>query len=525
MNRVKVALFTAIFIAAAFLVSCGDFFDDFFGHEGAIVEPLLQTRWNQSSPYGDMLPPNDGYCAIVAKAQLMKYYKHPARGRGESGPWEWEGVEMPSVNFEIDYDWDNMLNSYNGSESEQQKNAVATLIYHIAANNKADVDSIIARWSRGYVAFEYRPSHNIPRKGDFAPYDEATFEAILKQQLDNSWPVEAGIVLRGIPHAVIVDGYDNAGKFHINCGGGIGWYFLDDKICGGSELTNMIFNERPDKGGAGYEIGLMTPIVASKTSISQNEIFLVKTSLTKLRDNNGELLQGGSFGAALVDNSGNIVEVIGSVNHRNARGGLRSATFTIASFVPETVRSGQYSLMAVAKPVGGEWKIVESAFNGIIPDAIDFTVAAGETMEVMGDGYGLALENFTASKTSASQNESFTVNYTLSNVTSDNFSGGEAGVALVDNNGSIKAVVGSKTLGTINAYRHSVDRVPISSAINCSVPATVPPGQYQLRMVVKPTNGEWRAATLTIGYSNPNHSIGSWFLESNVPNSISFVIR
>jgi hypothetical protein len=66
-----------------------------------IVEPLIQTKWDQGEPYNNMFPmEGDAHtltvCDVTAMAQIMKYYKHPVQ----------------AVNFDVAYDWNNMLNAY-----------------------------------------------------------------------------------------------------------------------------------------------------------------------------------------------------------------------------------------------------------------------------------------------------------------------------------------------------------------------------------------------------------------------------
>jgi hypothetical protein len=581
MTRGKFSLFAVVFMTAVFLISCGEhsFWDELsgwlevssssdglsgeassssYGSNGGTpsnsgratsailgtVGPLLQTKWDQGSPYSDMLPATgQGICGIIATAQIMKYYKHPARGKGQSGPWTYyptgggTSYEMPSVNFEIDYDWDNMLNSYdyNSNATEQQKNAVATFIYHKAAGSMADNFGY-----RGSFQLYYRTVET------YAPFDDdAIYEAIIRQQLNAGMPIYAVVG----NHAAIIDGYDSTGrKFHFNCGwGGNGdrWYSLNDYICV-DKLADISLYSIPDDGYAGHELVLRRFITANKTSVSQNELFLVAAEVINVR---GEFPGGqtsstrlGQFGAALVDNNGNIVEVIGSLNLERYDKKLRWVGLPILSFVPETVMPGRYSLMVVAKPQGGSrWELVEQSIaEGVIPKAIEITVNAGEAT---GGGYGLALEeNFTASKTTVSQNEAFTVNYKLSNVTWDNFNG-DVGAALVDNNGRIISVVGSEPSSrridpVIISEGSTYKRGTISSVItDCSVPATVPPGQYQLRMVAKKSGGDWRIVNMlgigTASNSGPRIRLSgsnadlatAMSLQSNVSSSINFVVR
>jgi hypothetical protein len=89
-----------------------------------------------------------------------------------------------------------------------------------------------------------------------------------------------------------------------------------------------------------------------------------------------EAFPGGQVGAALVNNSGDIVKVIGVINYSAQGAGIsRSTITTINSLVPDTVASGQYKLKIVVRPTNGEWKLVErSVIRDGIPNSINFTV-------------------------------------------------------------------------------------------------------------------------------------------------------
>jgi hypothetical protein len=122
-----------------------------------------------------------------------------------------------------------------------------------------------------------------------------------------------------------------------------------------------------------------------------------------------------------------------------------------------------------------------------------------------GGGYGLSLGSFTVDKTTVSQNEPFTVKATIINSRLDTFTGGQIGAALVNNNGDIVEIVGTANLGAFNPGQRYSDR-----QVNCTVPNAVSAGSYRLRMVVRPTGGEWRIATMTT---------------DGVPNSIQFKVQ
>jgi hypothetical protein len=146
----------------------------------------------------------------------------------------------------------------------------------------------------------------------------------------------------------------------------------------------------------------------------------------------------------------------------------------------------------VTKVEGENWKLVErSAIGEGIQSSINLTVTAGEAK---GGGYGLSLENFAPEKTSVPQNSTFKVEVKTRNVGVDEFSGGQLGVALVNNSGSIVEVIKTATWNSLNP-----NATRTGTLSNCTIPATVPPGQYKLRIVIKPTSSdEWRIATMSL---------------------------
>jgi hypothetical protein len=470
----------------------------------AIVEPLLQTKWNQSSPYNDLYPvSSDGKrapanCVIIATAQIMKYYNHPARGMGQSEPFTYQGYNYPSVNLNAAYDWDNMLDKYTSSATEQQRNAISTFVYHVRTGMGAKSRPIGITTNFGYD----KSLQLLFRKY----YSDAEWERIIREQLDAGLPVEYSASKEGSDnHAFVIDGYDNTGKFHINWGWGgkdDGYYFINSM--NGWDYNghgDIIINMKPDEGGAPapYEMAI-DKFTASKATVPQNELFTVTAELRNVAAL--DTFPGGSVGTALVNSSGNIAAIIGSVN----AGSLKfnsSRTSTISGFVPGTVNPGAYKLRIVVKHTGGDWKIAErSAIGDGIPNSINLTVTAGEAK---GGGYGLSLEEFKPEKTSVPQNGTFNVALKTRNVGLDAFGGGQLGVALIDNSGDIVEVVKTATWNSLNP-----NATRTGTLSNCTVSAAVPPGQYKLRIVIKPTGEEWRVATMSL---------------PDVPSSIGFRVE
>jgi len=108
-------------------------------------------------------------------------------------------------------------------------------------------------------------------------------------------------------------------------------------------------------------------------SVSKNEPFNVNIKLKNL--NNEEFPGNFYYGAALIDNDGKIVEVLGN---NKISGGLNanagwSTTRTVSCKVSDAA-SGSYRLRVVIKSAGSnDWRLVTMAVDGV-PTAIDFTV-------------------------------------------------------------------------------------------------------------------------------------------------------
>jgi hypothetical protein len=293
------------------------------------------------------------------------------------------------------------------------------------------------------------------------------------------------------------------------------------KIVDVSDISNNIPKAIPftvaagEPNGGGYGLAL-TSFTPSKTTVSQNELFVVSSALKNVTL---EAFPGGQIGTALVDNNGNIKAIIGSRNRSALNPGSTSSAGDAYSYVPSSIAPGQYKLKIAVKPTDSEeWKIAMAMPD--IPNSINFTVTPAEK-GAPGGGYGLALTAFTTNKTtvsqselinsfatnktSVSQNELFTVNSTLRNVAQNAFLGGQIGTALVDNNGNIVEVIKTINYSSLNSGSSRT-----STISNCAVPNTVTPGRYKLKIVVKPTDGEWQIATLSL---------------PDAPNSIDFEVK
>ena len=234
-----------------------------------IVEPLIQTTWNQNGTYDfdlntysivfvdlyNNLCPYDEEagkltvtgCVATAMAQVMKYWNYPSHGIGshsyipETRP---EFGEQFADFGSTMYDWDNMPDDLQPSSTETEKMAVATLMYHCGV--AMDMDYNIADNGGSGASSYYMPD----RLYNYFGYQLSTFESKsdysetdwmnkLKNELLAERPVQYNGSGSG-GHAFVCDGYDSDNYFHFNWG----WGGQNDGYFSLSSLA-------PGSGGAG----------------------------------------------------------------------------------------------------------------------------------------------------------------------------------------------------------------------------------------------------------------------------------
>lgn len=192
------------------------------------VLPLLgQTKWNQGAPYNSLCPKNGGNstytgCVATAIAQIMRYYQYPVNGIGTKTYTSETINKTLTVNFSATtYDWSNMVDKYTGSETDIQKNAVGTLMYHcgVAANMDYGTSSSAAYDEDAAIGLinhlGYDPNLRTIYR-DYYSVDE--WETILKNELNNGRPVLYGGGNNSGGHAFVCDGYDVNDLYHFNWG-------------------------------------------------------------------------------------------------------------------------------------------------------------------------------------------------------------------------------------------------------------------------------------------------------------------
>ncbi|MDR1499904.1 MAG: C10 family peptidase, partial [Tannerellaceae bacterium] len=263
----------------------------------ASVAPLVKSLWDQGDPYNLMTPinPTNGVrtvtgCVATAMAQIMYYHKWPATGNGIHQYTSVTHNLTSSVDFgATTYYWGNMIDVYNNSATQAQKDAVATLMFHcgVAVDMNYDVSSgayssDVPHALKTYFGYDTGMEYLYR---DYTTNDD--FVTALKTELTNERPVYYDGQSGYSGHAFVCDGYDADSKFHFNwgwsgssngyfelsalnpgslgIGGGIGGFNYDQGIVIGIQKLQSITGETSFK--LVYD-GITTE-VTSLTSISQ----------------------------------------------------------------------------------------------------------------------------------------------------------------------------------------------------------------------------------------------------------------
>ena len=359
---------------------------EFINRGEKVVNPLVQTRWDQM-PYYNALCPYDYYygertvtgCVATAMAQVLKYWKYPEVGSG-SHSYSTSSYGTLYANFGgTQYDWNNMPNRVTSTN-----NAVATLMYHCGVSVEMSYGVSATGGSGAYIIssysstehcaeyafknyFGYKSTAHGERKNNTS---DSQWKSMLRADLDASRPlVYAGFGDGG--HCFVCDGYDNSDKFHFNWGwdGQNDGYFSLSALNPGSggagggsySFTNnqqAIFGLEPTNGGGGGGTSTSADLRLYSDLSVDSEIWFGSDITVAARVGNwGEATFNGSFCAAAFDADGNFIDFIDTESCSLQSGYYRDFEFTTTGnmvFVP-----GQYQVALFYKTSDQDWTIVD----------------------------------------------------------------------------------------------------------------------------------------------------------------------
>jgi len=205
-----------------------------------MIQPLLLTKWGQSSPYNDMCPSNtEGTalvgCVAVSMGQIMKFWNYPEYGSG-SHSYYTSGFGTQSANFgSTNYVWSNIPNEGLGPNDD-----LAQLLYHcgVAVDMSYGVDGsgsysfIIDNKLKQY--FLYHSDATDIDRSDY--YNSTTWLNTIKDEIDLNRPCEYDGTSDEGGHSWVCDGYEGD-ELHMNWGwfgSGNGYYAVNNLTPPGS---------------------------------------------------------------------------------------------------------------------------------------------------------------------------------------------------------------------------------------------------------------------------------------------------
>ncbi len=266
------------------------------------IAPILTCTWNQGDPYNYSCPdyykqdgttgrPASG-CVATALTQVIYHYKYPSETTGRipahSNSYNTDAgtktVNMPAIPAGAKIDWANMLDSYNGSETEAQKKAVGDLTFYVGQAVRM-----------GYGASSGSSYHYAEEMFEkYLGFDDSCYRAfntdyaiqdwfdLIYNELAAGYPVAYGGSSTGGGHAFVLDGFDGEGLFHVNWGwgGGSNGYFRitvlnpgDNSGIGASSSADgytmgqdAIINLRPGDDGIADKTSLNMTIASPRVS-------------------------------------------------------------------------------------------------------------------------------------------------------------------------------------------------------------------------------------------------------------------
>lgn len=344
--------------------------------QGEYIPTLIEARWNQGEPYNrlctdfDALPdPTPTGCVATAIAQIMRQYRWPERGTGShqyTTTCEIDGKEhtaKPQANFDVAYDWDNMLFDYHQGYTRAQGDAVALLMRHVGVacdmgygptGSGAGVDNPI-RALRTYFGYDKNMvMHTL------STHTDESFAQVMLDELRAGRALYAS----GNGHAFLCDGYDGEGFFHWNWGwggSGDGYYLLagDEAVNGFRDGLCCISGIQPDQGG-------MAPTVMriDNYTLDRNRItdYSQEVKLDGFLHNGSQKKVKVLYAAHFIGDNGSYVVPSFYTDIDHGYG------FTSYSFRCPTVPNGTYKVYAAYRDMEtGQWHFPSCNPEGGIP--------------------------------------------------------------------------------------------------------------------------------------------------------------
>ena len=307
---------------------------------GDVVVDLETARWDQGAPYNQLCPTSRNMrtltgCTATALAIIMRYHQWPEKGMGTLPAYNTttNGITIPALQLGHAYDWGDMPLDYGRNYTQDQAQAVATLMRDCGYLLMSDygTDATSAYVDKVLLLAEYMGYDKGITCEIRDTYSSAEWYEIMQNELDNRRPVLYSGANDEGGHAFVLDGYTTDNYYSVNWGwsGYCNGYFLlsaldpEGQGAGGSGSYNVgqaaIIGIQKDQGGEyvenirfyPYEVeGVLYNGFSIQSTIATNQPFYFSVGMFI---NMGQQIFNGEALIAVADKNGQIVEELGTI--------------------------------------------------------------------------------------------------------------------------------------------------------------------------------------------------------------------
>ena len=350
----------------------------------SVIAPLMVTQWNQTAPYNNQCPSGcvTG-CVATAMAQVMKYNHWPENDILKVIPAYSTDFGSSSVRVPLNsnlpvvtFDWENMLPSYSGSESNEQKAAVAQLMYYCGCSVRMDYgSSSSATTSKAADALkEYFDYATTTESKNRSYYSYTNWIELLYHELEEGRVVLYSGSSTGGGHAFVVDGYQSEDYFHVNWGWGgssDGHFKLSaltpsNQGAGGSSSTDGYNYLQGAIVGIQKNEGTGTVLnLAGEPNLTVNSVTL-NPSTVAVGETTQVTFNVTNNGTTTYD--GDLYVYVNGIGLKIGKNFIIPAKTTQNCTIPYTPTgyTGTVSIMAaVPRPTGGSWYYYDNHFENL----------------------------------------------------------------------------------------------------------------------------------------------------------------
>jgi len=221
-----------------------------FAENGSRAGPLLDTTWNQNSPYNYYSPNASGGpggrayagCVATAFAQVLRYHCQPLKVTSDYYYTDimgnCNGTHYLSDSGLHNYEWGNMPSYISSGSPTEQIEAVGQLIHHcgITVNMDFEYDGSSAMSNDVVGALQDYFNYSCFGFAIRFFFTDSAWYNMVNTDINNNRPIHYSMQSSSGGHAVVCDGCRNSNEIHLNLGWGgscDAWYNMNNVDAGG----------------------------------------------------------------------------------------------------------------------------------------------------------------------------------------------------------------------------------------------------------------------------------------------------